>query len=260
MALTRFVGVFTEWRKKKVGGKLLPTHKKTNSVQGERPPQNRVSSLSKRNRQLVPSGYNPPPHPIHAHFTAEYLGTPISPSTPPDPTDRPLTPIPEAVVFPPEPDFRKSRLFKLLNAEPETSTCAICLEVRDMSEFPQRPPTDKCLHGPGACRPCIVSSITYSLQAHFWTDIRCPTCSEQLEYKDVAEYANEEAFTKYAPPSPSLSSFNGANTHPDMTTSLSKPNSPKSQLLDIVSHQAVHLDKSTRQPPPPRLEKRLWSH
>lgn len=195
MALIKFLDSFTDWSKRKVGGKLSPTHKKRDSVQGERPPQNHVSSLSNRNRQPVPPGYNPPPHPIYGQFTAEYPhGSPL----PPDPTDRPLKPIPESIDKLEEPEFLNSRLFKLLNAAPETSTCGICLEVRDMSEFSQKPPTDKCLHEPSACRTCISTAIAHCLQSHFWTDIRCPTCSEQLEYKDVAEYADEEAFKKYA--------------------------------------------------------------
>lgn len=187
MALIGFLDSFTDWSKKKVGRKLLTRKKKTTPVQGERPPQNRISTLSKRNRQPVPPGYNPSPHPTHVQSTVQQPDTSVSP---PDPTVRPLTPFPESI------DNYGERIYKLLHEPPETKTCTICIEVKEISEFSQTPATDKCLHEPAACRSCIAGMIKHCLQANFWTDIRCVICMERLEYKDVAEYADAETFKK----------------------------------------------------------------
>ncbi|RFN51532.1 ring finger domain-containing protein [Fusarium flagelliforme] len=47
------------------------------------------------------------------------------------------------------------------------------------------------------CLDCIQLSIESDLSSKLWTEIRCPECTELLEYADIQRYANEQTFSKY---------------------------------------------------------------
>jgi len=79
----------------------------------------------------------------------------------------------------------------------EIRECQICVNDRTVATgFPHRPVTDRCLHLP-ACRECIISTIRAAIDEGRWTNIICPLCPNQLEFKDIADFATDEDFARY---------------------------------------------------------------
>lgn len=72
--------------------------------------------------------------------------------------------------------------------------CIICVETRTAAEFPTLSVTANCTHVPEACLECLRTSIRTDLSSKLWTEIRCPECSELLEYVDIQKYADKETF------------------------------------------------------------------
>jgi IBR domain, a half RING-finger domain len=76
--------------------------------------------------------------------------------------------------------------------------CPVCLEKKLPDEFPARQPTDNCDHPTRCCTPCLSRHITMSFEGKMWDNIRCPLCNLQLQHKDVAEFATQDIFERYA--------------------------------------------------------------
>jgi hypothetical protein len=131
-----------------------------------------------------------------------------------------------------------------------SAECHVCFEEKDVSEYPIRSPTDGCHHFRTACcTDCLTQSITSSFEGNIWDDIRCPICGNQLQHKDVAEFATPEIFQRC------VVSFFVILTHltpyTDTTPSPSAvPSNAKSQISVGVSHLLVPQEKNTSLPPP----------
>jgi len=74
--------------------------------------------------------------------------------------------------------------------------CAICLEDMMDYRFPDKNIRDTCKHERGVCLNCISKEIRRTLDNTGWTEARCITCQNVLEYKDIEEYAYVEDFGK----------------------------------------------------------------
>jgi hypothetical protein len=72
--------------------------------------------------------------------------------------------------------------------------CIICAETKEVSSFPIFSITASCTHQPATCLECVETSIQSDLNSKIWTEIRCPECSEYLEYVDIQKYADEITF------------------------------------------------------------------
>ena len=77
-------------------------------------------------------------------------------------------------------------------------TCQVCLEEKPFDQFPTRPPTVECDHPPICCTPCLSQHITMSFESKIWDNIRCPLCNLRLQHKDMAEFATQDIFERYA--------------------------------------------------------------
>lgn len=78
----------------------------------------------------------------------------------------------------------------------ETRECQICVNDRVVAtEYPNRPVTDQCLHPP-ACNECIRDTIRAAIDEGRWANIICPLCPNQLEFKDVADFAADDDFAR----------------------------------------------------------------
>ncbi|KAF4630625.1 hypothetical protein G7Y89_g7514 [Cudoniella acicularis] len=75
--------------------------------------------------------------------------------------------------------------------------CEVCFEDKNRTEFPARVVTNTCQHGTlHCCNECLAQTITTAFEGNIWNDIRCPVCNEQLEHKDIAEFAPREIFER----------------------------------------------------------------
>ncbi|KAI1056673.1 hypothetical protein LB507_001714 [Fusarium sp. FIESC RH6] len=75
--------------------------------------------------------------------------------------------------------------------------CVVCADTKILDAFPRLSITSTCTHPPNTCLDCIQLSIESDLSSKLWTEIRCPECTELLEYADIQRYANEQTFSKY---------------------------------------------------------------
>ena len=74
--------------------------------------------------------------------------------------------------------------------------CVVCADTKILDAFPRLSITSTCTHPPNTCLDCIQLSIESDLSSKLWTEIRCPECTELLEYADIQRYANEQTFSK----------------------------------------------------------------
>lgn len=74
--------------------------------------------------------------------------------------------------------------------------CLICIEEKNSVQFPQYTLTASCEHAPTTCNDCVRESIRADLRNRSWNDIRCPECTETLQYVDMQQYADEESFSR----------------------------------------------------------------
>lgn len=84
---------------------------------------------------------------------------------------------------------------------PDTLDCTVCLDTKEVSDFPDIPLTSECVtaHGqqPSACIECVRFSIKSELKSKLWSEIECPECDGRLSYEAVQRYADEETRQRY---------------------------------------------------------------
>jgi hypothetical protein len=79
----------------------------------------------------------------------------------------------------------------------QTRDCTVCTDTRSLHRFPKRPPTAQCTHPIDVCRRCLRTWIGAESTTKMWDALHCPTCSTQLEYDDVREFASAHVFERY---------------------------------------------------------------
>jgi hypothetical protein len=78
----------------------------------------------------------------------------------------------------------------------EEMECIICTNIVSRDLFPQRKITDACQHEPKICLICLGRSIENDLQNRDWNQIRCPSCLEILNYRDIKSFATQDTFKR----------------------------------------------------------------
>ncbi|KAH8900892.1 hypothetical protein GQ53DRAFT_740730 [Thozetella sp. PMI_491] len=68
--------------------------------------------------------------------------------------------------------------------------CTICIETKAHTEFLTAAISSSCLHPPTVCRACVKASIKAQIETKGFDSVRCPECSEPMEYGDVEYYAD----------------------------------------------------------------------
>lgn len=79
---------------------------------------------------------------------------------------------------------------------PQNETCVVCGDEKRLSELPARI-TARCGHPSVTCRDCAGQWIASSLETTGWDRLRCPDCSELLNFEEVRALASPEAFRRY---------------------------------------------------------------
>jgi len=79
---------------------------------------------------------------------------------------------------------------------PLTESCSICIEDKRISEMPTKI-TANCAHPPSTCKDCLKQWLASSLESGSWDRLKCPDCSELLEFLDVKRNASPETFARY---------------------------------------------------------------
>ena len=75
--------------------------------------------------------------------------------------------------------------------------CAVCGDIMDPLGFPAKAPTAKCEHASTTCIECLQSWMASEFETKGCEGIKCPECSETLEYNDVQLAASPETFETY---------------------------------------------------------------
>ena len=83
------------------------------------------------------------------------------------------------------------------HATPErTKECSVCTETRPLSQFPERPPTERCEHDIDTCYYCLRTWINCEFTTKMWNEIDCPSCRARLQYDDVKDFALRDVFLR----------------------------------------------------------------
>lgn len=75
--------------------------------------------------------------------------------------------------------------------------CVICADIRSLTHFPSRPPTDECNHANDVCRRCLRTWIQSEFLTKVWNEIKCPVCSIRMQYADMQAFAPHDIFRRY---------------------------------------------------------------
>lgn len=75
--------------------------------------------------------------------------------------------------------------------------CCVCGDSKEPTDFPAKAPTGGCEHRPGTCKECLQSWMSSELDTKGCDGIKCPECTQTLEYNEVQEAASAETFAKY---------------------------------------------------------------
>ncbi|KAK0109694.1 hypothetical protein ONS95_002373 [Cadophora gregata] len=73
--------------------------------------------------------------------------------------------------------------------------CCVCTDSFPQHRFPNV--TSTCDHGPTVCEDCIKQSVNTQIMQVAWDKIKCPECSEALQYDVVKKWASKKSFEKY---------------------------------------------------------------
>lgn len=93
---------------------------------------------------------------------------------------------------------RKVRSISRHSKPPTTKECLICTDTRSLHHFPDRPPTESCLHDTSVCRRCLRTWIQSESSIKIWNEINCPICAARMQHPDIREFAPKEVFHRYA--------------------------------------------------------------
>ncbi|KAK4035070.1 hypothetical protein C8A01DRAFT_18209 [Parachaetomium inaequale] len=79
---------------------------------------------------------------------------------------------------------------------PNRQQCSTCIEAKKPSEMPGQI-SPRCKHQPTVCKDCLKNWLQSSIEQGAWDRLKCPDCSEPLEWQDVKQHASDETFTRY---------------------------------------------------------------
>ncbi|KAJ4296060.1 hypothetical protein N0V88_004762 [Collariella sp. IMI 366227] len=77
-----------------------------------------------------------------------------------------------------------------------TEQCTLCIETKTLDEMPVKI-TSRCSHKVTVCRHCLEEWLCSCIKDGGGDKVKCPDCSEVLEYADVKFHATKEAFEQY---------------------------------------------------------------
>ncbi|KAL2132302.1 hypothetical protein VTI74DRAFT_3965 [Chaetomium olivicolor] len=77
-----------------------------------------------------------------------------------------------------------------------TVTCSACIEKKTLGEMPARI-TSGCYHQPTVCRDCLDQWLYSCMENGVVNRMKCPDCSELLEYDEVRRNTTKETFERY---------------------------------------------------------------
>lgn len=75
--------------------------------------------------------------------------------------------------------------------------CAVCGDEKDILEFPAKSATAACEHTPQTCKECLESWMASEFETKGTEGIKCPECTETLDYSDVQQAASAMTFAAY---------------------------------------------------------------
>jgi len=75
--------------------------------------------------------------------------------------------------------------------------CVVCGDSKEPLEFPAKAPTSSCFHPPKTCSECLQSWMASEFDSKGCDGIKCPECSEVLDYGDVQRAASVQTFEAY---------------------------------------------------------------
>ncbi|KAK4152453.1 hypothetical protein C8A00DRAFT_34869 [Chaetomidium leptoderma] len=98
-------------------------------------------------------------------------------------------------------DFELSEnLAEIFSAEEswllKAAVCSTCVEDKMLSEMPSNI-TPRCKHRPSVCKDCLQYWLQSRIEAGTWDRLKCPDCSELLEWQDIKRHAVAETFIRY---------------------------------------------------------------
>jgi hypothetical protein len=79
---------------------------------------------------------------------------------------------------------------------PASEPCLVCGDDKKPSDFPVRI-TALCKHKPNLCKECHGQWIRSGMDTFEWDKIKCPDCSELLNFEDIKRYAPADVFARY---------------------------------------------------------------
>ncbi|KAI5922984.1 hypothetical protein F4810DRAFT_671180 [Camillea tinctor] len=82
-------------------------------------------------------------------------------------------------------------------SEARLTECVVCLEDKPIDLFPKATITRRCTHVPSLCLGCTDLSLASQIQNGLLNQLRCPECSERLDYEEVQRCTSTEVFARY---------------------------------------------------------------
>ncbi|GAB1312319.1 hypothetical protein MFIFM68171_02529 [Madurella fahalii] len=79
----------------------------------------------------------------------------------------------------------------------ESHECAVCIETKERTAFPDAPLTSTCKHRPSTCLDCVRSGIRCDLDTKLRSEVACPECESWLTPDVVQRYSDSESWRKY---------------------------------------------------------------
>jgi hypothetical protein len=92
---------------------------------------------------------------------------------------------------------RRAAEGRLAQERARLKECCVCGDSKNRDDFPIKSPAEGCDHPPNTCKECLQSWMASEFDTKGCDGIKCPECSQTLEYQEVQEAASKVTFEAY---------------------------------------------------------------